>query len=122
MKDHIQAYNCLKHLESLSLPGASELNMGFHPPRCGNAYFSHPGLREKVQKQGRETIERLMDGFNAKVIMEKGSTLSEIVIGPKYWGSQTLWEKGKNGKLYRSKTIERSRDTYKITKVAKIDE
>lgn len=120
--DHIHAYSHFKHLESLSIPGPAELGMGFYPPRCGNAYFSNPGLREKVAKQSRDTVERVMRGFEAEIISGCGLPLREVMVGTKSWGSQTMWEKGDDGKLHRSKIVERSRRTTKVVKLTEVDD
>src|SRR6201999_210268 len=74
-QDHLGAYNAIKHLKSLSLPDASYLGMGYHPPRCGNAYFHNSGLREKLRKQRKEIIAHLMHRISIEVVKREGSTL-----------------------------------------------
>lgn len=110
-QDHINAFNSFKHLKSLSLPSVSDLGMGYDPPRCGNAYFGNPGLVDRLKKQKDEIIVRLMHGINVEVIMQERSTLCEVVLGPRHWGSQIIWEKGEKGELYESKAVERFRKT-----------
>jgi hypothetical protein len=88
--------------------------MGFCPPRCGNAYRSNPGLLEEVKRKHNEVIQRLMDGISSEVIAQQGSTLCEVTVGEREWGTPELWEKGEDGRLFASKKVERSRRTQKI--------
>ena len=99
-QSHLRALNTFKHLRSLSLPEASDLGIGYNPPYCGNAYY--PGLRESLQKQREKVLNRLMQGITTEVIMQKGSTLCEVVIGRRGY-TQRVWKKGEKGELYESK-------------------
>ena len=94
--------------------------MGFHPPGCGNAYRSNPGLREKVNKQRIETVNRLMHGVETHVMNHEGSTLREVIIGSKWGYWQTVWEKGSDGKLREAKVIRRSPRTSRVTAVERL--
>jgi hypothetical protein len=51
LKDFLPALGRLKHLKSLRLPMAAELDIGFCPPECGNAYMGPDG--EEVWRQVR---------------------------------------------------------------------
>jgi len=58
------------------------------------------------QKQKEEIIGRLMHGIRTKVIMQKGSTLCEVVLGSQCQYTQSeqrVWEKGAAGELYESR-------------------
>lgn len=113
------AYKDLKHLKSLYIPGIKELGLGFHGAGCGFAYFNVPGLRQKVEKHREETEERVASKVDTLFMMGNESSLCELILGPRHWGPQILWEKGEDGKLYRSKAIHRSRRTSKVVTISK---
>jgi len=113
-QDHLGALNEFKHLRSLSLPDESNLGMGYNPPWCGNAYFSDPGLADRLEKQRKEVLNRLMRGISTEVIMRESSTLREVIVGPPNGYPQTVWEKGKKGELYESKQIKHCQRTGKV--------
>ena len=90
------------NLRSLSLPEVSDLGMGYSPPWRGCTYY--PGPRESLKKHKEEVIGRLVQGIRTEVIMQKGSTLCEVVIG-RHGYTQRVWKKGEKGELYESKEV-----------------
>ncbi|KDQ51218.1 hypothetical protein JAAARDRAFT_41279 [Jaapia argillacea MUCL 33604] len=46
-------------LRILDLPTPSCLDIGFHPPRCGNAYFNNPGLVKRIARERGEAADRV---------------------------------------------------------------
>ena len=88
--------------------------MGYSPPWCGNAYRNNPGLVERLKKQKKEILDRVMHGISTEVIMREGSTLHEVIVGPPNSHSRTVWEKGEKGELYECKEIKHCERTGKI--------
>jgi len=85
--------------------------MGYSPPWCG---LDNPNLGEKLEKQRKEILTRLMHSISTKVIMREGSTLREVVACHIGLHSRTVWEKGEKGELYESREIEHCERTGKI--------
>ncbi|KAI0087729.1 hypothetical protein BDY19DRAFT_219485 [Irpex rosettiformis] len=49
-----------RYVRVLVIPSAESLDIGFHPPGCGNAYFGPGGeeYRKQVEREGREAEHR----------------------------------------------------------------
>ncbi|KAF5350405.1 hypothetical protein D9758_012487 [Tetrapyrgos nigripes] len=64
-----------RHVEILSIPCASQLRLGFNPPRCGNIYMGPRGgeVRKRVEQQGQAAQERA-----ATEIFDKCPLLKEL--------------------------------------------
>lgn len=66
------------NLTDLRLPRASELGIGFNPPRCGNYYMGKDGRarREKVERKRHEANRKV-----AELAFSACTTLKTVAIG-----------------------------------------
>lgn len=78
VEDIIIRLGRLSNVKSLKLADAANLNVGFHPPGCGNVY-RYPGVRERVHKEGIEAEEKVVKMVDAA--FNDGSALKELWIG-----------------------------------------
>jgi hypothetical protein len=105
IQDHLSSYTKLSKLTALSLADLSCLGLGFHPPRCGNAY-RQPGVRERVQKDREEAWARLIDGVERFLLQGRAGrgtcVLKQLTVGRKEWDRQDFYVDGNDGKLKRA--------------------
>ncbi|KAK0214188.1 hypothetical protein IW262DRAFT_305009 [Armillaria fumosa] len=112
VRDSLQALipilSQFKKLKSLGLVDASSLDVGFDPPRCGNAYMGPGGakLLRRVQEQGEATNRRVADMvFGACV------NLDDMVLGHR---SKAVVTKGRGGQIQDIRWCEAQRQTIAV--------
>ncbi|KAK7458797.1 hypothetical protein VKT23_009803 [Stygiomarasmius scandens] len=74
-EDFVVHLSRFRQVETLSIPDASQLGIGFTPPRCGNIYRGPRGaeIHKNVQRQRKEAQEHA-----ASVIFDKCPWLKEL--------------------------------------------
>ena len=70
-----------RKVEVLGLASSANLNVGFHPPRCGNAYMGPRGdaLVKRVQQEREAADERV-----ARALFSQCSQLKQLVLDVYY--------------------------------------